>query len=272
MPVTRISVEVDWSAKDGASRWIEERFSCGIGPASSTGSPITFMIRPRVPGPTGTMIWPPVSTTSWPRVRPSVASMAMVRTVFSPRCWSTSSTRRTGSPVRWSWFTVSSADRIAGRLPSNSTSTTTPMIWAMRPVATPLSVAVAGASAGADFLAAGFLAAAVAMADLVFRLQGFGARDDLDQLLGNLRLAGSVHNQGEAGDHIAGIAGGVVHRRHLGGVEAGVVLQHGGEQLHGDGARQQGGQDGLLIRLVFIGGALEVDHFRVAADLRGAQW
>ena len=32
--------------------------------------------------------------TSWPRTRPSVESMAMVRTVFSPRCWATSSTRR----------------------------------------------------------------------------------------------------------------------------------------------------------------------------------
>ena len=35
---------------------------CGIGPASSTGSPMTFMIRPRQPGPTGTVIGPPVST------------------------------------------------------------------------------------------------------------------------------------------------------------------------------------------------------------------
>ena len=47
---------------------------------------MTFMIRPSVAGPTGTeMAWP-VSVTDWPRVRPSVVSMAMVRTVFSPRC------------------------------------------------------------------------------------------------------------------------------------------------------------------------------------------
>ncbi len=31
-----------------------------------------------------------------PLVRPSVASMAIVRTVFSPRCWATSRTYRTG--------------------------------------------------------------------------------------------------------------------------------------------------------------------------------
>jgi hypothetical protein len=34
--------------------------------------------------PTGTVIGPPVSVTAWPRTRPSVASMAMVRTVFRP--------------------------------------------------------------------------------------------------------------------------------------------------------------------------------------------
>ncbi len=64
------------------------------GPASSTGSPMTFRMRPSVASPTGTEIGAPVSITAWPRTRPSVASMAMVRTVFSPRCWATSSTRR----------------------------------------------------------------------------------------------------------------------------------------------------------------------------------
>ena len=52
------------------------------GPASSTGSPITFMMRPSVPSPTGTVIGAPVSLTSWPRTRPSDVSMAMVRTVI----------------------------------------------------------------------------------------------------------------------------------------------------------------------------------------------
>jgi F-type H+-transporting ATPase subunit beta len=73
-----------------------------IGPRSSMGSPTTFMIRlrglvgsearkkelshPRAAGPTGMVMGAPVSTTFWPRTRPSVPSMAMVRTVFSPKC------------------------------------------------------------------------------------------------------------------------------------------------------------------------------------------
>ena len=43
------------------------RASAGIGPASSTGSPMTFMMRPRVPSPTGTAIGAPVSVTPCPR-------------------------------------------------------------------------------------------------------------------------------------------------------------------------------------------------------------
>ena len=46
----------------------------------------------------------------------------------SPRCWATSSTRRLP------WLSVSSAFRIAGSSPSNCTSTTAPITWAMRPV------------------------------------------------------------------------------------------------------------------------------------------
>ena len=63
-----------------------------MGPASSTGSPMTFMMRPSVPSPTGTVIGAPVSFTFWPRTRPSVTSIATVRTVDSPRCCATSST------------------------------------------------------------------------------------------------------------------------------------------------------------------------------------
>src|SRR3569623_788896 len=98
-----------------------------IGPASSIGSPITFMMRPSVPAPTGTAIGWPVSVTSWPRTRPSVTSIAIVRTVDSPRCWATSSTRRMLP------FLVSSELRMAGRWPSNCTSTTAPMTWVTRP-------------------------------------------------------------------------------------------------------------------------------------------
>ncbi len=88
---------------------------------------MTFMMRPSVPSPTGTMMGWPVSVTDWPRVRPSEMSMAMQRTEFSPRCWATSRTRRL--PL----FEVSSAFRISGRWPSNFTSTTGPMTWVIWP-------------------------------------------------------------------------------------------------------------------------------------------
>ena len=74
------------------------------------------------------MIWLPVSFTAMPRDRPSVESIAIVRTVLSPRCCATSSTM-----VRPSSST-SSAERIAGSGPSNETSTTAPITWLTRPV------------------------------------------------------------------------------------------------------------------------------------------
>ena len=89
---------------------------------------MTFMMRPSVSSPTGTAIGWPVSLTAWPRTSPSLVSMAMVRTVFSPRCCATSSTSRLP------WLSVSSAFRIAGSSPSNWTSTTAPVTCATRPV------------------------------------------------------------------------------------------------------------------------------------------
>ena len=49
-----------------------------------------------VPLPTGTEMGAPVLVTTWFRANPSVLSMAMVRTVFSPRSCATSSTRLFG--------------------------------------------------------------------------------------------------------------------------------------------------------------------------------
>src|SRR6202030_3226477 len=196
-----------------------------IGPASSIGSPMTFMMRPSVPTPTGTRIGAPVSLTSWPRTRPSVVSIAMVRTVDSPRCCATSSTRRL--PPFW----VSSAFRMAGRCPSNCTSTTAPMTCVMRPV----------------------WLAGVAMKILSLRLlERLGAGDDFDQLLGDHRLAGSIVDQGLLADHVAGVAGGVVHRAHLRAVERGVVFQQRAEDLHREVARQQPAQNFVFFRLVFV--------------------
>src|SRR3984885_2103783 len=177
-----------------------------IGPASSTGSPITFMMRPSVPAPTGTMIGLPGSLTSWPLTRPSVVSMAMVRTVYSPRCWATSSTSRLPP------FLVSIAFRMAGKCPSNCTSTTAPMTCVMRPV----------------------WLAGEAMKNLSFEFfinrpfllsDRLGAGDDLNQLLGDHRLTGSIVDQGLLANHVAGIAGRVVHRAHLRAIERGVVFQ-----------------------------------------------
>jgi len=129
MPVSRISVSVDCSAKSGASWWIARRASDLTGPCSSTGSPVTFRIRPNVALPTGTVIGSPLLTTGVPRTRPSVASIAMARTVFSPRCWATS--RVSALPL----LSVSRAFKISGRSPSNCTSTTAPITWVILPVA-----------------------------------------------------------------------------------------------------------------------------------------
>ena len=55
-------------------------------------SPRTLKTRPKVSFPTGTEIGRPVSKTSIPRVKPSVDSMAMVRTTPSPSSKATSRT------------------------------------------------------------------------------------------------------------------------------------------------------------------------------------
>lgn len=55
-----------------------------MGPLSSMGSPMTFMILPKVSGPTGIRMGAPESSTFCPLTRPSVPSIAIVRTVFSP--------------------------------------------------------------------------------------------------------------------------------------------------------------------------------------------
>src|SRR4051794_21098182 len=201
-----------------------------IGPASSIGSPMTFMMRPSVPAPTGTAIGWPVSVTSWPRTRPSVTSIAIVRTVDSPRCCATSSTSRMLP------FLVSSELRMAGRWPSNCTSTTAPMTWVTRPICL----------------------AAVAIYCLLrsefrFRSDCFCAGDDFDEFLGDLSLTRAVVDQRLLADHFAGVAGGVVHRRHLRAVERGVVLEQRAEDLDREIARQQARQDLVLLGLVFIG-------------------
>src|SRR5262247_3636419 len=177
---------------------------------------MTLMMRPSVPSPTGTAIGWPVSETSCPRTRPSLVSMAMVRTVDSPRCWATSSTRR------WPWFLVSSALRIAGRCPSNCTSTTAPMTWVMCPT----GLAMDGPCYCTEIRVCG-------------SSHRLGAGDDLDQLFGDHRLTSAVVGQCLFADHLAGVARSVVHRRHLRTVERGTILQKRGKNLDRDIARQK---------------------------------
>lgn len=99
-----------------------------IGPLSSIGSPITFIILPKHSGPTGTWIGDPVSTTFWPLTRPSVESNAIVLTVLPPKCWDTSNTNL--------WFkpSTSKAFKICGNPSSNWTSTTAPITWDIFPL------------------------------------------------------------------------------------------------------------------------------------------
>src|SRR5689334_4658294 len=181
------------------------------------------MMRPSTARPTGTVIAAPVSATSAPRTKPSVESMAMVRTVFSPRCCATSST--SSLP----WFCRCSAFRIAGRSPSNCTSTTAPSTCVTLPT---------------RFLAI----------DLSFNpslvSQRFGAGDDFDQFLGDIRLTRAVVRDGQAIDHVAGVAGRAVHRGHAGALFARRILQQRAEHLHADIARQQLFEDRILFRLV----------------------
>src|SRR3954469_17037359 len=205
------------------------------GPASSTGSPITLMMRPRVSSPTGTEIGSPVSLTSWPRTRPSDVSIAMVRTVDSPRCWATSSTRR------FPPFLVSSAFKIAGRGPSNCTSTTAPITWVMRPVWL-VPLAIAGPCYLFTYGACGT------------KSQRLGAGNDLDQFLRDHRLARTVVGQRLLADHFTGVAGGIIHRTHLRAVERGGILQQRTKHLDAEVTRQELGQDLFFLGLEFVSG------------------
>lgn len=82
----RISAPEPCSSNDGAYLWIGYFILVLIGPLSSIGSPMTFIILPKVSGPTGILIGAPVSTTSCPLTRPSVESIAIVLTLESPKC------------------------------------------------------------------------------------------------------------------------------------------------------------------------------------------
>ena len=68
---------------------------------------------------------------------------------------------------------------------------------------------------------------------------------------GDRRLALAVVLDRQAVDHVAGVARRIVHRGHLRAVEAGLVLEQRAIDLHRDVARQEVGEDLLLVRLIF---------------------
>src|SRR5919198_4499239 len=133
IPVSKIST-VGWrSEKLGGSRWIGQRSTSPGGSFLSIGSPITFHRRPSVASPTGTLIGPPVSTTSVPRARPSVESIATARTRSSPRCCCTSATRSIAGRPSCSGDSIRSAVLISGSCSGKTASITTPLISMILP-------------------------------------------------------------------------------------------------------------------------------------------
>src|SRR5215469_5518844 len=161
-------------------------------------------------------------------------------------------------------LSVSSAVRIGGRSPSKATSTTAPITWLMRPTRLLGDISFAGAPPVAEVAVAlrarlrGFVSAAVAMSFFLafdcMRLERLGARDDFDEFGGDRGLAGAVVLDRQAVDHVSGIPGRIVHRGHLGSVEAGLVLEEGAVDLNGNVARKEIGEDLFFVRLIFDSG------------------
>src|ERR1700756_4374364 len=195
-------------------------------------------MRPSVSGPTGTVMGPPVSTTSWPRTMPSVLSMAMQRTVRSPSSCATSSTNVCSASL------VCSAFWMNGSSPSNCTSITAPITWVTRPTML-LAIAVLPLS------------------------NGFGAGDDLDQFLGDVRLARAVVVQRQALDHVARVAGCVVHGGHTRTMLAGGAFQQRAIHRNGERLWEEAREDGLLVGLELVGGTAKVDCLAFRGRRRG---
>ena len=91
----------------------------------------------------------------------------------------------------------------------------------------------------------------------ISKLERLGAGNDLDQLLGDHRLARAVISQRQPPDHVAGIAGRIVHGAHAGALLRGRVLEQRAEDLRGDVEGQEVGEDVGLVGLVFIDRAAE---------------
>src|SRR5262245_13241348 len=124
---------------------------------------------------------------------------------------------------------------MGGRCSSKCTSTTAPMTW----VTCPTGLAMDGPCYCTEIRVCG-------------SSHRLGAGDDLDQLFGDHRLTSAVVGQCLFADHLAGVARGVVHCRHLRTVERGTILQKRGKNLDRDIARQKFDEDFVLIGFVFV--------------------
>ena len=86
---------------EGDFLWIGNFVSIETGPISSTGSPKTLKIRPRVALPTGTLIASPKSATDIPLFRPSVDVIDTALTLLLPsNCCTSQIIADCPSPIR----------------------------------------------------------------------------------------------------------------------------------------------------------------------------
>src|SRR5260221_12539398 len=83
-------------------------------------------------------------------------------------------------------------------------------------------------------------------------LERLGARDDLDQFLRDHRLAHAVVGDGLLADHVARVAGGVVHRAHARALFGGGVFQQRAEDLGRDIAGQKFRENVFFLGLIFV--------------------
>src|SRR6516225_461449 len=109
-----------------------------------------------------------------------------------------------------------------GNSPSNCTSITAPITWVTRPT----------------------ILLAISRSPLS---DSFGTGDDLNQFLGDVRLARAVVVQRQAVDHVPGVTCRIVHRSHARPVLARRAFQERMIDLDGERLRQQAREDGLLI-------------------------
>src|SRR6266576_3269377 len=251
IPVSRISTLACCSEIGGAGLWIGHLVPpSGVG-SSSIELPTTLNIRPRVSTPTGTDMEAPVACTGSPRRMPSVASMAMHRTTLSPMSDETSRTIFRPSTV------TSRASNSSGWSPGpNSTSTTAPMTWLIRPSRGAFMFgAPCACPASAFSVFCPFALVFAIRAPSSSRARGLGAAHDLHQLGGDSGLSHFVRVQRQRVDQVTGGVGGVLHRDHLRRVLACLVREHTLKHLRLDVPWQQAVKHCFWLRLVDVVGS-----------------